>query len=126
MLAGDGGDLAVLRRIVDRLPVDAYGQIYVEVGSAAQLEYWNVPAGMALQWLCRDEADGYFGAGAPHGELLARAVRGWVSEWIPESEKAHELPYVLWIGCAASGHVDRLYRELATSMEHLHLHHSHE
>ncbi|SDS96808.1 SIP domain-containing protein [Microterricola viridarii] len=122
LLVGDGADLRALRSIVTRLPVNAYGQIYVEVASVMQLEQWPVPAGMTVSWLCRDSSPGEDGQVAAQGELVARAVSAWVAEWMPERQRSHQSPYVLWIGCASSDHVDGLYRELAQRIEHTHFH----
>jgi NADPH-dependent ferric siderophore reductase len=125
LLVGDGADLGTLRGIVDRLPVDAYGQIFVEVATRAQVRRWDVPAGMTVSWLRRDRVASLLGGLAPRGELVARAVTAWVAEWIPEERSDRALPYVLWIGCSASDQVDRLYRHLARRFGNLHLHHPH-
>lgn len=124
LLVGDSADLGVLRDLVEQLPLDSYGQIYVEVASRVQVERWDVPPGMSLSWLRRDRTESLLGGLVPRGELAARAVSGWVAEWMPEGEDpAH--PHVLWIGCSASEHVDRLYRDLARRLDRSRLHHPH-
>ncbi len=122
LLVGDSADLPTLQGIVSRLPTNAFGQIFIEVASTVQVRHWIVPTGMTVSWLCRDRAAGAPGALAPHGELAARALAAWVAEWIPERRTDHQLPYVLWVGCAASERVDHLYRHLARRFDNLHLH----
>lgn len=122
LLVGDSADLATLQGIVARLPVNAYGQIFIEVASELQIQNWRVPTGMTVSWLCRDRASSVVGAVAHQGELVARAVSAWVAEWMPERHGSQASPYVLWIGCAASDHVDGLYQELAHRIEHAHFH----
>ncbi len=125
LLVGDSTDLATILDTVARLPVNAYGQIFIEVASDVQIQRWRVPLGMSVSWLRRDRLSSVVGTIAPRGELVARAVAAWVAEWMPEHHGDHELPYVLWIGCSASDRVDQLYRELAGRIDHLHLHHPH-
>ncbi len=122
LLVGDSTDIGTLRETVRRLPVDGYGQIFVEVASQMQVEQWSVPCGISVTWLCRDRrAD----ALVPRGELVVRAVDAWVAEWMPAPGDEQEVPYILWIGCSSSDRVDRLYRELSDRIEHAHLHHPH-
>lgn len=125
LLVGDSADLPALRGIVSRLPVNAYGQVLVEVATGMQIQPWELPERMTLTWLRRDRMAGVLGGLAPRGELAARAVMAWVAEWIPEQHRDHELPYILWIGCRASRQVDHLYRHLRERFDHLHLHHPH-
>lgn len=109
LIAGDSADLPVIRRMLGRLPVDAYGQVLVEVASRIQIQRMHLPAEMTLTWLLRD-ADGTARRMAPRGERIVRAVRAWLDEWMGVG--GHEAPQVIWIGCAASPRVGRLHREL--------------
>lgn len=126
LLVGDSSDLGALRDIVSRLPVDAYGQIFIEVASTLQVQRWNVPASVTLTWLCRDERTGDGSPFPARGELVARAVASWIAEWMPEHRTSHEHPYIVWVGCATSPRVDRLYRDLAMRIDHARLHHGHD
>ncbi len=121
LLAGDSADRVALRDAIGRLPVDAYGQVFVEVASEIQVESWDAPAGVAIAWLPRDAAAAR-GALSARGALLERAVLAWVAEWMPENPKAHALPYVMWIGGAANERIDRLCEKLAWRFDRVHLH----
>lgn len=125
LLVGDAGDLPTLRVIVARLPVNAYGQIFVELAADERAEPWEVPGQMTVTWLRRQRRPPGSSRHVHRGEPVARAVMAWVSEWIPDPYPESELPYVLWIGCSASSHVDRLHRHLSRRFENLHLHHPH-
>lgn len=122
LLVGGGADVAALRGIVARLPVNAYGQVLIEVASELHVEDWPAPPGVTVSWLCRDRSFASMGRAAQQGELVARAVTAWVAEWMPEEEEEHAAPYVLWLGCAANAHVERLYLELAERIGHVHFH----
>ncbi|GGA69053.1 hypothetical protein GCM10011490_19490 [Pseudoclavibacter endophyticus] len=113
LIAGDSVDLPLVAGIVSRLPVDAYGQVFVEVEHSAQVEVWTLPDNVAISWFVRDGADGI----APRGERLAAAVRGWMAEWMPEAEGAREAPSVMWIGCSASEKIGDLADDLSRRFE---------
>ncbi len=121
LIAGEGADRAALKGAIARLPVDAYAQVFVEVASAIQIEHWRAPDGVSITWLCRDAA---LARGGPvmRGTLIERAVTAWVAEWMPGKTKEHDVPYVVWLGCAASEPIDRLCERLAWSFDHVHLH----
>lgn len=122
LLVGDSSDLPSLRGIISRLPVDAYGQVFIEVAAALQVQALDAPERITVTWLCRDRTAGRL---PPRGALAARAVIAWVAEWVTEGDDEHELPYILWIGCPASEQIDRLYRHLAHRFGNLHMHHPH-
>lgn len=121
LIAGDLSDLPLLRRLLERLPVDAYGQVFIEVSAAFQVIDLPSPPEMTVTWLVGDTSP----LSPPRGELAARAVVAWVSEWMPEERDAHTAPYVMWIGCSTSTVMDRLHDRLGDRLDHLHLHHRH-
>ncbi len=121
LLAGDGSDLGRLQDAAARLPFDAYGQVFVEVASPIQIQDLAVPEGLTVSWLCRQPTAWRSGQQVPRGALIVQAIRAWLAEWMPEQRSAHALPYVLWIGCAASDRVNRLYEELAFRCRHVEL-----
>ncbi|WP_127794306.1 SIP domain-containing protein [Agromyces sp. LHK192] len=120
LLLGGTEDLGAIADATSRFPVDAYGQVFIEVASLIQVVDLPVPPHVSVTWLQRDLAPGSI---APRGRRAAQALRAWVSEWLPEEAAA--VPYVLWIGCAASEEIDELYRELGERLPRLHLHHPH-
>ncbi|GAA3029578.1 SIP domain-containing protein [Microbacterium dextranolyticum] len=115
LIAGDATDLPLLDQLLRRLPVDAYGQVFVEIDAHVQICPLPAPAGLTVHWLTRDEPQ--------RGGRAARAVMGWVSEWMPDEASAHDAPYVMWIGCSTSIVMDRLYDRLGDRLEGMHLHH---
>ena len=115
-LAGDGDDLVALRGITGKLPVDAYGQILIEVDSTTYIHDWPAPDGVVVNWLVR-------GPDMDNGDRIAAAVDAWVTEWIIGSGSDTEMPYVLWVGCSGSIAVQHLLRDLSDRIDDLHLHH---
>jgi NADPH-dependent ferric siderophore reductase len=106
LLAGDGADLRDLRALVATLPADAYGQVYVEVASAGQVERLMTPARVAVTWLVRERERGV----AARGRLLTAAVDAWIDEWMPAGVRNDSR--VAWIGCAAAPRLAARYRAL--------------
>lgn len=121
LIAGEGADRAAIRGAVARLPVDAYGQVFVEVASGIQVERWPTPASVSITWLFRDGAAAR-GNPVARGELIERAVTSWVAEWMPGKSSGREIPYVMWLGCASNARIDQLCERLAWSFDHVHLH----
>lgn len=124
LLVGDEGDIAMIHTILRRLPVDAYGQVYIEVDGARPLPSLAMPEGMELTWLRRDSRVRRGGSAHDHGALAAGVIDVWLQEWMPDADAAEE-PYVIWIGCTASGRVDLLYRDLRARLPMLHVRHPH-
>ncbi|GAA2234246.1 SIP domain-containing protein [Herbiconiux moechotypicola] len=116
LLAGDTGDLPSIRRILDELPDDAYGQVYLEIVSPIQIRPIDRPEGVSLTWLRRDLVPHGLREIAPRGELIRSAVSAWVSEWMPEAPAEGGDRIHLWVGCTASPRVGTLYRELASKL----------
>lgn len=110
LLAGDSGDVPAIRRMLQSLPEGAWGQVLIEVAVGVQVHRWPMPAGIGLTWLRRDSVRGGTGM-APRGELLARAVDAWTSEWIPE--QSSRPCDIVWIGCTASPRIAVLHHDLA-------------
>lgn len=125
LLVGDSRDLPAITGMLSRIPVGAIGQVFLEVASAIQIRRLPCPAGISVTWLCRDRSIGANGTIAGRGELAARAVAAWVSEWMPDEQESHRLPYIMWIGCSTSRPVTELYLELADRLGEAQLHHPH-
>lgn len=108
LLAGDSADLRDLRALAATLPADAYGQVYIEVASADQIEPLPTPARVAVTWLVRDcEAEA---AVAERGVLLTAAIDAWIAEWMPVGERNDQR--IAWVGCSAAPHIADRYRVL--------------
>jgi len=122
LLAGDSADLPRLQQAIERLPVDAYGQVLIEIAAPIQVRRLPVPERMSVTWLCREYAGGRHGRLRPRGELLADAIRAWVAEWMPDDRVERGLPTVLWIGCPGNERVTALFDELAHRFDHVHPH----
>ncbi|WP_336632872.1 MULTISPECIES: SIP domain-containing protein [unclassified Microbacterium] len=119
LIAGDITDLSLLHQLVGRLPVDAYGQVFIEASDDVQIRPLPAPPGLVVHWLVDDASP----LGLPRGERAAQAVMAWVSEWMPEETATHLTPYVMWIGCSTSTVMDQLYDRLGDTLDDLHLHH---
>ena len=113
LLVGDSHDLPAIRAMAERLPTNAYGQLYLEVASPVQVERWELPPGMGVTWLRRDRHPGI----SPRGDLAARAAAAWLAEWMPADAPEPPRPFILWVGCGASRAMDRLHRELHARLE---------
>lgn len=118
LLAGDSSDLPLMSHILRRLPVDAYGQVFVEVDAASPIEHLETPESLTATWLRRDERDPMVRL----GEATAEAVLAWVSEWMPERRDAHAAPYVMWIGQSMSRVMTQLSDHLGDRVGALHIH----
>lgn len=113
LIAGDAADLHSIRDILGRLPMDAFGQVFIEVFGAIQIEHLQAPPRVNITWLCRDlrRSDERVGAGAAKGEPLVRAVEGWLDEWVHVDEATRQ-HFSLWIGCSTNVRVNRLCRTI--------------
>jgi len=119
LLAGDSRDIPAIRRLVASLPMNAYGQVFVEIVADVQRELLLAPPGVQVSWLLRDRnrSDSDPRHMALSGELVARAVRAWANEWMPEADFDETHHYVLWIGCTANARVHGLFRELSEALD---------
>ncbi|MFP7760853.1 siderophore-interacting protein [Marisediminicola sp. LYQ134] len=87
LLAGDETAAPAICRILETLPRDTRGQVFIEVASEKDVLPVAAPGRMTVTWLARDTR------GTEHGVALNRAVRTWVSEMIvrPESDVADDI-----------------------------------
>jgi len=70
LIAGDETAVPAVGAILEHLPADARGHVFLEVPSRADVLELRAPAGIRIAWLPRDEVE----ADAAHGELLVNAV----------------------------------------------------
>lgn len=118
LIAGGSADIPAIRRILDRVPSGTYGQVFIEIASPVQIRSWPVPTGVTVTWLRRERDSAVPQPMLPKGELLARAVAAWMTEWLPEDEP--DLPGFVWVGGATSRAVDRVYVELSRRLGLVH------
>lgn len=100
LFAGDASSLPALREMLASLPICARGQVFVEVGSVAEVEELASPGRVTVTWLARDRRSGAPGSGrscAP-GEALDRAVRAWLAEMYVDAEALAEAEHLIWLG----------------------------
>jgi NADPH-dependent ferric siderophore reductase len=76
MIAGDETAAPAICSIVEQLPADARGCVFVEVPGEADVLPLSAPAGVSVHWLPRVDAH------AGHGERLQRAVRDWTARYV--------------------------------------------
>lgn len=73
LFAGDEAALPAIAASIESLPAQAKGLAFLEVGSEADIQAINAPAGVAITWLSRK------GTPAGSSDLLAKAVAE--AEW---------------------------------------------
>ncbi|WP_394941879.1 siderophore-interacting protein [Psychromicrobium sp. YIM B11713] len=73
LLAGDESALPAVAAALEALPADATGLAYLEVGSEADIQTIQAPAGMSVNWLTRGEVP----AGASSLLIDAVATSSW-------------------------------------------------
>jgi len=89
MIAGDETAAPAICSIVEQLPADARGCVFVEVPTAADALPLVAPAGVDVHWLPRE---GHAGTAAHqgHGGRLVEAVRGWTARYV--TARHHGVP----------------------------------
>ena len=85
LLAGDETAAPAICSIVEGLPADARGQVFIEVESEADILPLRSPGRITVSWLPRDRR-----SRAEHGAALSRAVRAWISEMIAPADDVAE------------------------------------
>lgn len=74
LLAGNEGDLPLIRTALATLDARSRGQVFVEVQSDGDIEQLDAPGRFAICWLVRDR-----------GQSLRRSIDAWLSEMLPVS-----------------------------------------
>jgi len=85
LIAGDERALPAIRTLVATLPATARGQVFVEVGSEADVAPLTTPGRVTVCWLIRDR-----------GQSMHRSVDAWLSEMVPVDALAEHRVYA-WI-----------------------------
>ena len=85
LIAGDETAVPAMSAILEQLPADARGAVFLEVPEAADALALAAPDGVDVRWLARDPgSDAY-------GRRLVEAVTGWADAWA-ESNSAANAP----------------------------------
>ncbi|WP_022888400.1 siderophore-interacting protein [Agromyces italicus] len=84
LIAGDETAVPAVSAILEQLPDDARGAVFLEVPDAADALELRAPAGVTVQWFDRGgdalPAPGY-------GSCLVEAVRTWADAWADEARR---------------------------------------
>ncbi|TCO38561.1 siderophore-interacting protein [Rathayibacter tanaceti] len=118
LIAGDETVVPWIQSILDALPINARGQVFIEVDDARGLPPLAAPGRVCVTWLGRSERSGAPGTGERcfRGVALDRAVRAWMGEMsvvdgdYPWADARHD--FCAWIGGAGA-----VISELAIDVE---------
>lgn len=86
LIAGDETAVPAVSAILEQLPADARGAVFLEVPDAGDALDLRAPAGVEVRWLPRHDAVGGYGA-----ELVA-AVTEWADAWVAADPAAAAVP----------------------------------
>jgi NADPH-dependent ferric siderophore reductase len=108
LVAGTVDDLADIQAVLDALPDNAYGQVYVEATMPDEVRSLRAPGRVTVTWLLRASRPSELRplVFADRGESLAHAIVGWAGEWM--SDDPADGPTLLWIGCDANPWVEQV------------------
>lgn len=87
--------------------MNAYGQVIIEVATAAEVRALQAPDRLGITWLCREDTE-FGGSQMLPGERLEAAIRAWLAEWM--CQEAQRVPRVIWIGASTCPPVEELHR----------------
>ena len=93
MIAGDETAVPAISSIVESLPADARGCVFLEVPTADDVLPLSAPAGVTVHWLPRS-GDPDHGRDAAFGARLQTAVRGWTARYVTAWHRGVELDEV--------------------------------
>lgn len=117
--AGDGSDLGDIRAWCATLPTHSYGQVFIEVHSADQIELIDTPRHVGVTWICRDQlrSAGPSVIAPPRGQALAGSVDGWLDEWIRADDGCWQ--YSLWMGARSSSIMRSYWMRVESELDEL-------
>lgn len=111
LIAGDYRDYFSIRNIVETLPNDAYGQIFIEITDPEQIQDFDRPRRMQLTWLTVGNTD----SSAQSDTRLCQAVTGWLAEWqVADGEQHQKLE--LWLGGIMNPQVSAQWQNLSMQL----------
>jgi NADPH-dependent ferric siderophore reductase len=86
LIAGDETAAPAICAIVESLPSDASGAVFLEVPTSADSLELAAPAGVAVTWLPRNGHD------RKHGDLLRESVGRWADDWTAATTAVEATP----------------------------------
>ncbi len=117
LIAGDESILPVIKGLLEVLPGNTRGQVFVEVPAAEQIVPLETPERITVSWLARDVRSGEPGTGercAP-GQALGRAVTAWVGEMTTGDVAVDGAELCVWLGGGAAS-LGELRSEIASRL----------
>jgi NADPH-dependent ferric siderophore reductase len=96
LLAGDETIIPVIQGLIESLPDNARGQIFIEVDSAESVTPLVTPERITVSWLARDVRR------TRPGHAVVRAVHAWVSEMTTGDVTVDGSELCVWLGGAAA------------------------
>ncbi|MEF3404382.1 siderophore-interacting protein [Agromyces sp. CCNWLW203] len=92
LIAGDETAVPAVGAILEQLPADARGAVFLEVPEAGDELDLRAPAGVDVHWLARgDGASGSAGE-SQYGARLVGAVTAWADAWVAADPAAAAVP----------------------------------
>lgn len=86
LIAGDETAVPAMSAILEQLPADARGAVFLEVPDPADALELAAPDGVEVRWLAREPGSEAYGAS------LVEAVTGWADAWAASNAASNELP----------------------------------
>ncbi|MFC9561330.1 siderophore-interacting protein [Agromyces sp. NPDC056965] len=92
LIAGDETAVPAVGAILEQLPADARGAVFLEVPEAGDALELPAPAGVDVHWLSRGDTPAAPEAEERYGERLVEAVTEWADAWVEADPAAAAVP----------------------------------
>ncbi|MGW9632090.1 siderophore-interacting protein [Agromyces sp. NPDC055520] len=92
LIAGDETAVPAIGAILEQLPGDARGAVFLEVPEAGDALELRAPAGVDVHWLSRGDAAGGQAGETRYGARLVDAVTAWADAWVAADPAAAAVP----------------------------------
>ncbi|KRC58500.1 hypothetical protein ASE14_18125 [Agromyces sp. Root81] len=92
LIAGDETAVPAVGAILEQLPDDSRGAVFLEVPEAADALELRGPSGVAVHWLARDAAAHGHDGEPGYGARLVEAVTAWADAWVAADPAAAAVP----------------------------------
>jgi NADPH-dependent ferric siderophore reductase len=113
-LGGEGSDLPTLATKLAALPGNAYGQVFLVLGSDEQLPALPAPARVQLHLLRGERTS------EQRAEAVATAALAWLREWMIGDPARSDREFIIWLGCGASEPTSAVDRLISDSLHDAH------